>query len=121
MDSRYISHVEKAPKRWKICIDNAFPNCEHIYPIQQHKVKEIIDAVRDNPSVKKIIVFGSSAGSNCHIGSDIDIYFDLSEDINPLNHSGFKADWEYDVFTNFIVDDRLLKEITAKGVTVYGE
>ena len=117
----YLKHVNAASGTWKICIDNPFRNCEHIYPIQQHKVREVIDAVSNDCNVKKIVIFGSSTGPACHTGSDVDIYFEVTEDVNPLNCCGFMAGWKYDAFTNFMVDSRLLKEITKKGVTVYGE
>ena len=120
-DRRYLKHVNTDHKVWKICIDNPFKNCERIYPIQQHKIREVIDAVSCDSNVKKIIIFGSSTSSACHVGSDVDIYFEVYKDVNPLNSSKFMVDWNYDVFTNYMIDNRLLNEITKKGVTVYGE
>ena len=119
LSSKYISHVHAEPSVWKVCISEAFENCEQIYPIQQRKVKSVIDSVKGNPAVKKVVIFGSSVNSSCHMGSDLDIYIDLKEDINPLSLAGFNPDWEYDLFTNFMIDERLRREISAKGVKVY--
>ena len=52
---------------WKICIPEPFMNCEKIYPIQQKKVKRLIDILSNNSNVKKIIIFGSSVSDRYHI------------------------------------------------------
>ena len=102
--------------RWRICIDEPFLNCERIYPIQQKKVKELLDDVTRDPSVKKVVVFGSSVTERCHQGSDVDLYIELDEARNPVTEV---HDFPFDVWTNQTVDDQLLKEITSKGVVVY--
>ena len=119
-ETKYISHATGNPSSWKVCIERTFKNCEHIYPIQQRKVREVLDIAEANPSVKEVIIFGSSVSSKCHIGSDLDIYMEVDDDINPLSRFGFNPEWKYDLFTNYMVDDRLYKEIVAKGVKVYG-
>jgi len=103
-------------KAWKVCIDRPFENCERIYPIQQRKVRELIDDISSKKYVKKIIIFGSSVTSACHIGSDIDIFAEMSQRKNPITQI---HDFEYDFWSNYTVDDRLMKEITSKGVIVY--
>ena len=118
--SEYIAHVAANPSAWKICIAEPFPNCEKIHPLQQKKVRRIIDAVSQDPRVKEILIFGSSVTSRCHIGSDVDVYMTVTEDINPLSRSGLSVDFSYDLFTNYMVDERLLVEIRKKGVRVYG-
>ena len=118
--NEYIAHVTANPSAWKICIAEPFPNCEKIHPLQQKKVRRIIDAVSQDPRVKEILIFGSSVTSRCHIGSDVDVYMTVTEDINPLSRSGLSVDYSYDLFTNYMVDERLLVEIRKKGVRVYG-
>ena len=102
--------------RWRICIDEPFMNCERIYPIQQRKVKALLDDVTRDPSVKKVVVFGSSVTERCHQGSDVDLYIELDEAGNPVTEV---YDFPFDVWTNQTVDDQLLKEIASKGVVVY--
>ena len=101
---------------WKICIDTPFLNCERIYPIQQRKVKAIIEQALQDPDVQRIIIFGSSVTQACHIGSDVDVYFEMSDNHVPRFED---LDFEYDVWTNFTVDNRLKEEIAKKGVVVY--
>lgn len=106
----------KERKKWKICIDHPFQNCSRIYPIQQQKVSRIVEHLRKNINVKRIIVFGSSVTERCHIDSDVDIYVEL----NYLEHLTFPAfDFVYDLWTNDTVDERMLEEIMKKGVVVY--
>ena len=118
---KYLSHDIPERKSWKICIPDPFPNCEKIHPLQQQKVKKIYDAASGNPIVNEIIIFGSSISSKCHLGSDVDVYMNVEKDINPLNPRNFYGDFEYDLFTNFMTDERLLREIKSKGVKVYGK
>lgn len=69
-------------EKFKVCINNPFDNCEYVYPIQQKKVAEMIDHLKEDNNVKKIILFGSSVTSKCHRDSDIDIYVEISYEKN---------------------------------------
>ena len=104
---------------WKICIAEPFMNCEKIYPIQQKKVKRLIDILSNNSNVKKIIIFGSSVSDRCHIDSDIDIFIELEKEERRLIKR--YIDFRFDLWTNFDVDDRLLNEIMKDGVLVWQE
>lgn len=101
---------------FKIAIQNEFKNINKIYPLQQRKVREILDEIENKPYVKKVIVFGSSTSYRCHMGSDLDIYFELDIDKKPI-HKAY--DFEIDYWDNYSVDNRLLSEIVNKGVIVY--
>ncbi len=100
---------------WKVCIKEPFVNCKHIYPIQQKKVKSMLDVLEKSNNVNKVIVFGSSTENRCHIWSDVDIYADLKEN----EHFDFDVNFDYDFWTNFKVDDNLKHEILKTGVVVY--
>lgn len=108
----------RRPERtsFKVCIPEPFLNCERIYPIQQRKVKSLIDDASVDLSVKRIYIFGSSVTEHCHIGSDIDIYMEMDNDHNPITKA---HSFEYDFWNNFRIDERLGKEIKEKGVVVY--
>ena len=106
----------KLDKPFKVCIKDEFLNCDKIFPIQQRKVAEILDNIKNNKNVVKVIVFGSSVTYQCHQGSDVDIYFELQENVNPLIKS---YNFDYDYWDNFSVDERLYLEIMKKGVIVY--
>ena len=119
LDGLYSLKEYRLPeiKSFKVCIPAPFKNCERIYPIQQRKVKELLDDILTHADPVRILIFGSSVTQSCHIGSDIDIYAELKEDIKPIKDI---HDFEYDFWSNFTADDRLLSEINKKGVTVYG-
>lgn len=103
---------------WKICIDNPFKNCDKIYPIQQKKVRALIDEILSNaPDVESIIIFGSSVTQKCYVGSDIDIFVQTKSQ-NELIRKYFP--FKYDLWTERTVDKRLKNEILKTGVVVYG-
>ena len=104
-------------KEWRVCIQDPFENCEKIYPIQQKKVKQMINNIKEDANVEKIVVFGSSVQDTCHMGSDVDFYIVLKQDRKIL----FKEtlSFIYDIWTNYTVDSHMYEEIKKKGVTVY--
>jgi len=104
-------------KPFRICIKDPFPNCSKIYPLQQKKIRAILDAVKDDLNVKRVMIFGSSTTYSCTIDSDVDVFIELKKD-RPIDISGIS--YEFDLWTNYNVDERLLKEIEKTGVKVYG-
>ena len=104
-------------KEWRVCIQDPFEKSEKIYPIQQKKVKQMINNIKEDSNVEKIVVFGSSVQDTCHMGSDVDFYIVLKQDQKIT----FKEtlSFMYDIWTNYTVDSRMYEEITKKGVTVY--
>ena len=105
--------------KWRICIKDAFNHCENIYPIQQKKVKTLLDEIKNNQYVKKIVIFGSSVTPACHIGSDVDVYVELDKNISKKDLISDSLNFVYDLWTNYMVDERLLNEINEKGLVVY--
>lgn len=91
-------------------------NCGNIYPIQQRKVKALVDYLKVNKNVQSIIIFGSSVNDSCHIGSDVDIYVELGQEDKIINQY---FPFVFDLWTNFSADERLKQEIMKKGVVVY--
>ena len=110
-------HSIPSKTAWKICIDDPFENCDKVYPIQQRKVRELIDDITACADVREIRIFGSSITERCHIGSDVDIYVNAGNSNGLINQA---HDFEFDLWTNETADDRLKKEIMDKGVKVYG-
>ena len=103
-------------KSYKICIPAPFPNCEKVFPVQQRKVRELIDRYSIIPQVQRIILFGSSVTTHCNVCSDVDLYVDLSEDVR-LSKRGL--DFDCDLWTTYTADENLKGEIFRTGVTVY--
>ncbi len=94
--------------KWKKCINGNFLNCQFVYPIQQKKVEVLVNDARNNKNVKKIIIFGSSVSPRCHVGSDIDVFYQLEKDERPFTE---EPTFRMDYWNNFTVDDRLMAEI----------
>lgn len=107
----------KEKQNWKSLSDLYFKNIERIHPLQRQKVAAVLSEIEHNQAVKKVYVFGSSVSNSCHVGSDLDLYFEMSANENPIKNS---YPFEIDALNNFNVDARLLGEIMKKGVVVYG-
>lgn len=110
------SKLYKTRQRWNICIQNPFLNCDRVHPIQQRKIRCIIDALSACPSVKRITIFGSSVTPRCHNGSDVDLYVEMDcHQKVPMP----VCDFAYDLWTNYTIVKPMLEEIAKKGVVVY--
>ena len=107
----------KKGRPWKVCIEDPFQECCKVHPLQQKKVAELLHELTACDAVGRVIVFGSSVTDQCHIGSDVDIYAEMTRNENPIRHA---HSFEYDFWNNFTADDRLKTEILNKGVQVYG-
>ena len=101
---------------YKVTIKEPFLNCERIYPVQQKKVKEMLDYFAGNDNIESVTVFGSSVTDRCHVGSDLDIYVCIKEEKKLIDKY---FPFAFDLWTNFSADDRLKKEIEKTGVVVY--
>ena len=91
-------------------------NLEWIHPLNRSRVKELGEYLVARGSTK-IVVFGSSVTSRCHVDSDVDIYAEVEKRERVERY----FDFPYDLWTNHDVDERLPEEITRTGVIVYDE
>lgn len=111
-----ISTETIRPKR-RIVSDH-FMNVEKIHPLKQKQVFQLINVLKKKENVKKIIIFGSSVTNNCHSGSDLDFYVELSNEVD-LKKDIISVGYDLDYWNNYMVDERLLNEIKKNGVLVY--
>lgn len=100
---------------WKVFISDPFLNCNKIHPIQQKKVKALLDNL-DMTHVLKVEIFGSSVTTGCHTGSDVDVYIALDQHVNHLITKYLP--YEFDIWTNYTVDTRLYNEIKKHCIVV---
>lgn len=100
---------------WKVFISDPFLNCDKIHPIQQKKVKALLDNL-DMTHVLKVEIFGSSITTSCHTGSDVDVYITLDQCVDHLITKYLP--YEFDIWTNYTVDTRLYNEIKKHCVVV---
>lgn len=101
---------------FKQVIDRPFMGIEHVHPLQQKKVRELVDHFSENPAIRRVILFGSSVEKNCTIDSDIDIYVE-SDSYEHLLKKAFH--FPIDRITPDMLTERLRDEISKKGVVVY--
>lgn len=109
-------YLFKPSNTFKKVIKGDFKNVNHVHPLQQQRVEDIINAIKEYTEVKSITVFGSSVTYKCNYESDIDIYVELDKNINVKNYN---VDCPVDYWTNYTVEPEMLNEIKAKGVRVY--
>lgn len=103
-------------KPWKILVKTPFMNCEKVHPLQQKKVDFILSQLKNDESIEKVILFGSSITHRCHVGSDIDLYIEKTSESKILLD---KKEYLIDIWTNFTVDKRLKEEIYRTGIVIY--
>jgi len=117
-NNNYIDKLKlRNQKNWRMVPGVSFKNANKVHPLQQKKVALVLSEIKYNKDVKKVYVFGSSVNNSCHVGSDLDLYFEMNEDKSPIKNT---YPFEVDVLNNFNVDQGLMDEIKKKGVVVYG-
>lgn len=97
-------------------------NIRKVFPTQQEDVAMLVRAIKKTGIAKKIVIFGSSVRSVCNPWSDIDIYCEIDKPFEPQEPYRFfdhALDVSIDLWDNFSVDARLMKEIQETGVIVY--
>lgn len=70
-------------KNWKfnqVVNENAFKNVNRIHPLKQKIVAQIVERAKQDPAVRRLIIFGSSTRYDCDITSDLDICIDWNQD-----------------------------------------
>lgn len=72
--------------KYHVCIKQPFEHCDRIFPNQQKYVSEILNSLKKDENIKKIIIFGSSLKPTCHIDSDILIFI---LNLNKIRESTF--------------------------------
>lgn len=108
--------IRKPQTRFRITNKRPFLNNEMIHPIHQNDVEKLIEEIKQYVEVQKIVIFGSSTEERCNYDSDIDIYVELSKDVNVKK---LNIETPVDFWTNFTIEPQMLDEINKKGVTVY--
>ena len=109
-------YMRKPQRKFSIVNKHKFRNNEKIHPLQQESIEEILKTLKEYKEVRKVIVFGSSTEERCNYESDIDLYVELSSDVNVKKYSVEKP---VDLWTNYTVSKEMLEEIMKKGVVVY--
>lgn len=75
--------IARKSNNWKfnrVVSDNAFKNVNRIHPLKQKIVAQIVERAKQDPAVRRLIIFGSSTRYDCDITSDLDICIDWNQD-----------------------------------------
>lgn len=119
---------------WKfseIVSADSFTNVNKIHPLKQKAVKEIVAAAREDPAVRRLIVFGSSIRYDCDNTSDLDICIDWVKacydndgvlcpfTVNMRNTISRVTKGGADVVNYDYIDDTFVESAVRNGVVVY--
>lgn len=126
--------VARTKKNWhfnRVIQEDAFLSVNHIHPIKQRMVKDIVDVARLDSNVKRIIIYGSSIRYDCDITSDLDICIDWTNDcydadgvLKPFTQNMRKTISQVtkghaDVVNYSYLKGTIVEEAVKEGVTVY--
>lgn len=103
-------------KTFRVVNKCKFKNNERIHPLQQQSIEDILKTFKSFEEVQKVIVFGSSIEERCGYESDIDLYVELSDEVNIKKYSAEKP---VDLWTNYNTPSEMYEEIIKKGVVIY--
>ncbi len=93
----------------------SFQKANQVHPLMQARVEKLISHFREDPNVKKLVLFGSSIKFSCNSCSDIDLYIEKYEKDGKLLPLP-ELDYEIDIITNLPADSRLYREIDHTGL-----
>ena len=95
-----------------------FKFSNHVHPLMQKRVQNLLQNLSNDMNVKKIVLFGSSLEFRCNSNSDIDLYVE-KEDVEVPLSANLDIDCEVDIVTNLDKDSNLYKEIMRKGLLLF--
>lgn len=95
-----------------------FQCCNRVHPLMQRRVQSILNSLKEDTNVKKIVLFGSSIEFRCNSYSDIDLYIEKYDHEKPLEKN-FEVDCEVDLLFDLEHDSRLYQEIDKKGLLLF--
>lgn len=94
-----------------------FQNCQHIHPLKQRAVQDLVDQLSLLEGIEDVVIFGSSVEFRCNSYSDLDVCIDGSLDRRELRD--FLVKYETDLFFKKDLSERMRQEIEKKGISVW--
>lgn len=84
-----ISHTWESARHKKYCFPviskSSFPGISRIHPLQQKKISEIYNHIKNDRRVDELYIFGSSTTIRCNGKSDIDVAIGLKKEYLSLD------------------------------------
>lgn len=99
-------------------VNKDFINVEYINTLGQSRVSKLIDELKEDKNVLKIVVYGAFLEQKWSTEDSLDIYLELKEDERPMFYS--MQTYNMSFITNFSEDYQMeIGHINLHGVTVY--
>lgn len=116
---KYIKHNGENLWDFEILPDCNFMNANHIHPLKQRDVQQLIFCIKNDQHILGIIIFGSAVRFDCNSFSDLDIF--VVRDDTALTIDGIldNVKSELDIIFSSKTGERLRKVIEQTGVIVY--
>ena len=115
----YIHHHGENLWDFDILFNLDYENVNHIHPLKQKDVAALITAVKEDPHVIGIIVFGSAIHFNCHSASDLDVLIIKDDTRLGIDACLDQIESDLDIIFYTKLGERLKNEIAKTGVIVY--
>lgn len=116
---KYILHSGENLWDFEILSNLNYENINHIHPLKQQDVSNLITAVTEDSHIIGMIIFGSSVRFDCHSGSDLDVLIIRDDSKLTIDASLTSVISELDIIFNTRLGERLAAEIAKTGVIVY--
>uniref|UniRef100_N2AP47 Polymerase beta nucleotidyltransferase domain-containing protein n=1 Tax=Eubacterium plexicaudatum ASF492 TaxID=1235802 RepID=N2AP47_9FIRM len=95
-----------------------FIHCNRVHPLMQTRVQQVLEELRQDPNIKKIVLFGSSLEFRCGSYSDIDLYIEKKDPALPLRTEPV-LDCELDIVMDLEHENRFYKQIDHTGLLLF--
>ncbi len=95
-----------------------FLHCNRVHPLMQTRIQKILQELKQDTNIKKIVLFGSSLEFRCSSYSDIDLYIEKENPALPLEKEPV-LDCELDLVMNLDRENRLYQEIDRTGLLLF--
>ena len=117
MDTALVNENNENLWTFEILSGINFKNCEHIHPLKQKEVQQLVNACKSDSGIDLLIIFGSSVEFRCRSNSDIDCVLIRNDNKKIVPDTFYEIHSEVDIFLE--VFSRLKDTLYKHGVVVY--
>lgn len=95
-----------------------FKHCNRVHPLMQERVQQVLEQLKKDENIQKIVLFGSSLEFRCSSYSDLDLYIEKKNPGIPLKQEPV-LDCELDLIMDLGHENRLYSEIDRTGLLLF--
>ncbi|MCD8105441.1 MAG: nucleotidyltransferase domain-containing protein [Lachnospiraceae bacterium] len=96
----------------------SLPDANRIHPLMQKRVETLVQVLKEDRNIRRIVLFGSSLEFRCDSYSDIDLYIEKYAPDKKLCHLP-DLGCDMDIVTNLPHTSRLYQEIDRTGLLLF--